>query len=353
MTGTRTAPPATAHRSRRRPVLEDLGPVTRGVDDTLFGVGQRVGQGTRAPFTRMAEAVASSGEFTRVDTPWPATDGTRAYPSRRRLRSRGIHHRSATWRQVSTRFALRLQRADAGPRTRDAALAAMGAAVVRAVPVCALSRCSVCRSAGATASFHDSDGFDGHARASAAARGFPPTPRLRSARPAARSLTPPPAPRSCPFRCEPSPPVPPPPTRPREVVCVSPRSQMARQPLRISTSCHPCTGGRARALCRRRVAAARFPDPFAAPRRSCPGTGSKEHVLNDARAYNGLSDDAGGGNPLGFASKVRAAPTQHEVDQLDAFIEWTLYGVKRTRRSRRSSRCSCGLRMAATLTASA
>ena len=32
-------------------------------------------------------------------------------------------------------------------------------------------------------------------------------------------------------------------------------------------------------------------------------------MLNDARAYDvGLSDDAGGGNPLCLASKVRHAP---------------------------------------------
>jgi hypothetical protein len=53
------------------------------------------------------------------------------------------------------------------------------------------------------------------------------------------------------------------------------------------------------------------------------------HVLNDARAYDvGLSDDAGGGNPLCLASKVRAAPTQHEASRIDEYIESTLYGIK-------------------------
>eukprot|EP00911_Craspedida_sp_UC1_P001748 UC1_evm1s1333 len=42
------------------------------------------------------------------------------------------------------------------------------------------------------------------------------------------------------------------------------------------------------------------------------------HVLNDARAYDvGLSDDAGGGNPLAMASRVRAGPTQHEASRID------------------------------------
>ena len=53
------------------------------------------------------------------------------------------------------------------------------------------------------------------------------------------------------------------------------------------------------------------------------------HVLNDARAYDvGLSDDAGGGNPLCLASKARAAPTAKAVGRVDEYIQWTLYGVK-------------------------
>ena len=79
-----------------------------------------------------------------------------------------------------------------------------------------------------------------------------------------------------------------------------------------------------------------FPDPFGRSasvmpwdRSLCDDGKPCGHVLNDARAYDaGLSDDAGGGNPLGFASKVRAAPTQHEVSRIDDFIQWTLYGIK-------------------------
>jgi len=78
-----------------------------------------------------------------------------------------------------------------------------------------------------------------------------------------------------------------------------------------------------------------FVDPFGRSasvmpwdRSSC-GAAPCGHVLNDARAYDsGLSDDAGGGNPLGFASKVRAAPVAHEVSRVDEYIQWTLYGVK-------------------------
>jgi len=73
-----------------------------------------------------------------------------------------------------------------------------------------------------------------------------------------------------------------------------------------------------------------YPDPFGRGASVMPwDRETKTHVLNDARAYDaGLSDDAGGGNPLGFASKVRAAPKQDEVTHLDDYIKWTLYGVK-------------------------
>jgi len=81
-----------------------------------------------------------------------------------------------------------------------------------------------------------------------------------------------------------------------------------------------------------------FPDPFGRSASVMPWDRSFDcgsdkipcgHVLNDARAYNvGLSDDAGGGNPLALASKVRASPTAHEASRIDEYIRWTLYGVK-------------------------
>ena len=41
---------------------------------------------------------------------------------------------------------------------------------------------------------------------------------------------------------------------------------------------------------------------------------TRSHVLDDSRAYDvGLSDDAGGGNPLGFGIKVAYAPEQDEA----------------------------------------
>ena len=74
-----------------------------------------------------------------------------------------------------------------------------------------------------------------------------------------------------------------------------------------------------------------YPDPFGRSASVMPwDRETKSHVLNDARAYDaGLSDDAGGGNPLGFASKVRAAPLPDEVQHLDDYIKWTLWGIKK------------------------
>jgi hypothetical protein len=77
-----------------------------------------------------------------------------------------------------------------------------------------------------------------------------------------------------------------------------------------------------------------YPDPFGRGAAVLPwdrsaNGGKGAHVLNDARAYDvGLSDDAGGGNPLCLASKVHASPSQDEVGRIDEFINFTLYGIK-------------------------
>lgn len=73
-----------------------------------------------------------------------------------------------------------------------------------------------------------------------------------------------------------------------------------------------------------------FIDPFGRSASVMPyDRENREHVLDDSRAYDvGLSDDAGGGNPLGFAMKVGHAPLQEEVGRLDEYIQWTLYGIK-------------------------
>jgi hypothetical protein len=51
-----------------------------------------------------------------------------------------------------------------------------------------------------------------------------------------------------------------------------------------------------------------FPDPFARGSSIMPwDREDKRHVLQDGRPFVvGLSDDAGGGGPLGFASKVQS-----------------------------------------------
>lgn len=53
----------------------------------------------------------------------------------------------------------------------------------------------------------------------------------------------------------------------------------------------------------------------------------KQHVTDDPRTFVvGLSDDAGAGANVGYASKVRYRPTQVEVDKLNDYIEHTLWG---------------------------
>jgi hypothetical protein len=55
----------------------------------------------------------------------------------------------------------------------------------------------------------------------------------------------------------------------------------------------------------------------------------KRHRLNDGRAYDvGLSDDAGAANNLGFATSQAYSPGQDEVNRLDDYIAYTLYGSK-------------------------
>merc|ERR1712166_996723 len=73
-----------------------------------------------------------------------------------------------------------------------------------------------------------------------------------------------------------------------------------------------------------------YPDPFGRSASVMPyDRHDRSWVLDDSRAYDvGLSDDAGGGNPLGFAIKVAYAPEQHEVDRLDEYVKWTLFGIK-------------------------
>jgi hypothetical protein len=55
-------------------------------------------------------------------------------------------------------------------------------------------------------------------------------------------------------------------------------------------------------------------------------------VLQDGRTFVvGLSDDAGGGNHLGFATRVGiggGVPLQDEVTRIDDYIRYTLYGPK-------------------------
>eukprot|EP01084_Bolivina_argentea_P028655 53226_1 len=74
-----------------------------------------------------------------------------------------------------------------------------------------------------------------------------------------------------------------------------------------------------------------FIDPFGRSASMMPyDRENKQYVFDDSRAYDvGLSDDAGGASPLGYAMKVgHGLPIQTQVNLLDEFINCTLYGYK-------------------------
>eukprot|EP01062_Namystynia_karyoxenos_P073105 TRINITY_DN69953_c0_g1_i1.p1 TRINITY_DN69953_c0_g1~~TRINITY_DN69953_c0_g1_i1.p1 ORF type:complete len:1162 (+),score=302.99 TRINITY_DN69953_c0_g1_i1:74-3559(+) len=75
-----------------------------------------------------------------------------------------------------------------------------------------------------------------------------------------------------------------------------------------------------------------YPDPFGRGASLVPwDRESGRHVFQDGRAFVvGLSDDAGGGNHLGFATKVAfgGAPSQGDAALIDDYIRFTLYGSK-------------------------
>ena len=80
------------------------------------------------------------------------------------------------------------------------------------------------------------------------------------------------------------------------------------------------------------------PDPFGRGASVMPyDRQDRARVLQDSRAYDvGLSDDAGGGNPLGLAAKAAFAPTAGAVSRISEFVKYTLYGTKEGLKE-----CSC------------
>lgn len=301
--------------------------------------------------TNMSDALRSTYPAFAVDptTPWPSTDGQHAMPV---LASEG-HGAAYPWNPPTSvtlpprgtaSFSLRFQLAAGGPRTRDATLQAMGAPVLHAVPGYVLPTdlarpmLFVQPPQGATVTAVTAEPPPN----SKVAITFAPAAGTAYATPAASKFA-------------------------AYALTVS---GYGRCRVRIafsdgtSTTAHyyilPPFRDQVSALGAHYADVAWLPrefvDPFgrsasvmpwdrsicAAPRENASAFEAKDggataanggapcgHVLNDARAYDaGLSDDAGGGNPLGFASKVRAMPTAHEVSRIDEYIQWTLYGVK-------------------------
>ena len=300
-----------------RPMLEDLG----DGDSYEWVVASAAwaaewAQNTQWPYLKMSDSLKTLYPPFATDpqTPWPATDGKRSMP----LLTADGGGAASPWNPPTSltlapgethSVALRLQLATGGPRTRDAALSSMGGAVLRAVPGYVLSRrrplSSRRRAASAprapstatlTVSVGPSAG-GGFERLDLSAVGY---------------------------------------GKSRVVVTFSDGSTAVAH-----YNILPPFATQVAALGTHLADVAwlprEYPDPFGRSasvmpwdRSICAESGEPcGHVINDARAYDsGLSDDAGGGNPLGFASKVRAAPTQHEASRIDEYIQWTLYGVK-------------------------
>lgn len=335
--------PSTSPLEAWRPMLEDLG----SGDSYEWTVASAAwaaewAANTQHPYVNMSDALRKTYPPFAVDpqTPWPATDGQHAMP---RLAKPGVGA-GQPWNPptsitlapaASLSIGLRLQLASGGPRTRDAALSAMGAPVLRAVPGYALpvglesARLYVRPPAGThvrsvaaepTAGVSASLAFRALAPGGGEAvsgGGGPPSTAHDEAYAAF------------------------------QVVAKGFGRLRARVTFSDGTSVSvhyfllPPLAEQVTALGAHYADTAWLPREFVDPfgrsasvmpwdRSPCGDNGAPcGHVLNDARAYDvGLSDDAGGGNPLGFASKVRAMPTAHEAARVDEYIQWTLYGVK-------------------------
>ena len=331
-----------------RPMLEDLG---KG-DAYEWTVSSKAWAAEwvtnrQYPFINMSDALKQTYPPFAVDppTPWPSTDGKVAMPTLAKDGSGAAN----PWNPptsitlapgASHTLALRLQLASAGPRTRDAALTAMGAPVVKAVPGYVLptdaksARLLVKPPPGRSIVSVAADRAKAPSTATLAFSKRRPhlvaTTASRRRSGAARSTN----------RNEDG----------FETYGVA-ASGYGRVRVLItfsdgtSAACHyfvlPPFKQQVSRLGAFLADTAWLPrdyvDPFGRSasvmpwdRSPCSPDGTPcGHVLNDARAYDvGLSDDAGGGNPLCLASKVRAAPTQHEVSRIDEYIEFTLYGIK-------------------------
>ena len=305
-----------------RPMLEDLG----NGDSYEWTVASKSWAAEWAtnrqwPFLNVSDALAATYPPFAVDpqTPWPACDGKRGMPLMPGATNPWNKPTSIELQPGETRsFALRFQLAKGGPRTRNAALEAMGSAVLHGVPGFVIpsdlksAKLLVKPPAGVTVASVASESLEKGASLSFSSQpattpgGFSAFAVVGSGR-----------------------------GRVRARITFSDGT---------STTAHynvlPPLTQQVTALGAHMADTAWLPRDFVDPfgrsasvmpwdRSLCADGKPCGHVLNDARAYDvGISDDAGGGNPLCLASKVRAAPTQHEADRIDEYIQWTLYGIK-------------------------
>jgi len=270
-------------------------------------------QSQQWPYNKMADFLTKTGMWPEPKTPWPAWHGDQTVPI---TDSNGV---AAPWNPPtslvlapgeSTSFAVHLFPAAKGPRTRDAALAEAGSAVVHAVPG------YVVTPEMKTATLFVQPPKGATVKAVAVTNSGLLTASLKG--PAA-------------------------PDSPFEAIAVQGKSR-GRVSLAVTMSDDTVLTVHYQVLPALSTQVSRvgqhwandawlprdYPDPFGRGASVMPwDKETKSHVLDDSRAYDvGLSDDAGGGNPLGFGIKVAYAPVQDEVTRLDDYIKWTLYGVK-------------------------
>ena len=313
------APERGYHKSTKleawRPMLEDIAGTNAWewtVHSTAWAAEWAVGAQT--PFLNMSASTQGTPPmFPNAATPWPSADGHEGFPILPTSKTPWNTPTDLVFKPAETvSFALRLQLAEAGPRTRNDALQSMGEPVLRGVPGYVLgsdmksAKLLVLPPAGLTVVSANATSIgEGGGRITV---GQMVTQGEYKAFPLAASGG-----RG----------------RVTVVVTYSDGTTSAAHYMVL-----PPFAEQAAKVSNHYVNDAWLPretvDPFGRSASMMPyDRETKTHVLDDARAYDvGLSDDAGGGNPLGSASRLKAMPNQELASRVDDYIKWTLYGIK-------------------------
>jgi hypothetical protein len=308
------APEKGFHKSTKleawRPMLEDIAGTNAWewtVHSTAWAAEWAVGAQT--PFLNMSESTQGTPPmFPDAKTPWPSCDGHEGFPILPTSKTPWNTPTDLVLQPAETAsFALRLQLATAGPRTRNDALQSMGEPVLRGVPGYVLG--SDMKSAkllvlpptgltvvGANATSVGEGGGAIEVGKMTTQGDYQAFPLASSGR-----------------------------GRVTVMVTYSDGTASAAHYMVL-----PAFAEQAAKVSHHYVNDAWLPrefvDPFGRSASMMPwDRETKTHIIDDARAYDvGLSDDAGGGNPLGSASRLKADPNQELASRVDDYIKWTL-----------------------------